>query len=179
MYDPSIGRGVNRNQGMARIAFLGIQIFWLLILGTVGDVISKVVFLKYLSHYIYFLLHACGFWMESFVTLRAFSPFSSLFPFGSRGVREGFCVPFLLRMCMRFSFIFISSFMIFVASILHNECMFPWASDCAHVDEIGCSYVRDSINSSREGIFQVALEVNLTEWNVKIHRIQVQAWREW
>jgi hypothetical protein len=29
-----------------------------------------------------------------------------------------------------------------------------------------CFYVKDSINSSREGIFQVAPEANLNEWNV-------------
>jgi hypothetical protein len=71
------------------------------------------------------------------VTVRAFLPFSSLFPFGSRGIGEGFCVPFLLRMCMRFPFIFIFIFMIFLASIMHSECMHPWAFDCAHVDELG------------------------------------------
>jgi hypothetical protein len=32
-----------------------------------------------------------------------------------------------------------------------------------------CSCVRDSINSSREGIFQVALEVNMTVWNVDMN----------
>jgi hypothetical protein len=49
---PSIGRGVDGNQGMARITFLGIQIFWLLLLCTLGDAISKVVLLKYLRHHI-------------------------------------------------------------------------------------------------------------------------------
>jgi hypothetical protein len=68
------------------------------------------------------------------MTICASLPFSSLFPFGSRGIGEGFCVPLLLRMCMRFPFIFI--FMIFVASILHSECMCLWAFDCAHVDEL-------------------------------------------
>ena len=81
--------------------------------------------------------HACEFWMESFVRVRAFLPFSSLFPFGSKGIGEGFCVPFLLRMWMSFLFIFIFGFMIFLASIMHSECMFPWAFDCAHVDELG------------------------------------------
>ena len=141
---------------MARIAFLGILIFWLLLLGTLEDVISKVVLMKYLRHHIYFFFHACVFRMESFVTRCAFLPFSSLFPFGSRGISEGFCVPFLLRMCMIFPFIFIFRFLIFVASIMHSECMHPWAFDC----------VRDSIKSSREGIFQVAPEVNMIVWNV-------------
>ena len=50
IYDLSIGRGVDGNQGMARIAFLRIQIFWLLLLGTLEDAISKVVLLKYLRH---------------------------------------------------------------------------------------------------------------------------------
>jgi hypothetical protein len=31
------------------------------------------------------------------------------------------------------------------------------------------SYVRDSKNSSREGIFQVGPEENLTEWNVDMN----------
>jgi hypothetical protein len=75
--------------------------------------------------------------MESFVTVHAFIPLSPLFPFGSGGIGEGFCVPFLLRMCMRFSFIFIFRFLIFVVAILHNECMSTWAFDCAHVDELG------------------------------------------
>jgi hypothetical protein len=60
---------------------------------------------------------------------------SPLFPFGSGGISEGFCVRFILRMCMRFSFIFIFIFMIFLASIMHSECMRPWAFHCAHVDE--------------------------------------------
>jgi hypothetical protein len=37
---------------------------------------------------------------------------------------------------MRFLFIFIFRFMIFVDAIMHSECMHPWAFDCAHVDEI-------------------------------------------
>jgi hypothetical protein len=114
-----------------------IQIFWLLLLGTLGDAISKVVLLKYLRHHIYFFLHACKFRMEYFVTIRAFLPFSSLFPFGSGGIDEGFCVPFLLQMCMRFLFLFIFRFLIFVASIMHSEWMCTWAFDCAHVDELG------------------------------------------
>ena len=130
-------RGVDGNQGMTRIAFLGIQIFWLLLLGTLGDAISKVVLLKYLRHQIYFIFHACGFRMESFVTVCEFLPFTSLFPFGSGGIGEGFCVPFLLCMCMRFSLVFIFRFLIFVSAIMHSECMHPWAFDCAHVDELG------------------------------------------
>jgi hypothetical protein len=55
---------------------------------------------------------------------------SPLFFFGSGGIGEGFCVPFLIRMYMRFP-------LIFVASILHSECMHLWAFDCAHVDEFG------------------------------------------
>jgi hypothetical protein len=94
---------------------------------------------------------------------------SPLFPFGFGGIDEKFCVPLLLRMCMRFSFIFIFRFMIFVSTIMHSECMHPWAFDCAHVDELGFSCVRDLINSSREGIFQVALEANLTVWNVDMN----------
>jgi hypothetical protein len=71
------------------------------------------------------------------MTVRAFLPFSFLFPFGTGGISEGFCAPFLLQMCMRFSIIFIFRFMIFVASIMNSECMWPWAFDCAHVDELG------------------------------------------
>jgi hypothetical protein len=71
------------------------------------------------------------------VTVRAFLPFSSLFPFGSRGIGEGFCVPFLLQMCMRFPFVFIFLFMIFMAAILHNECTCLWAFYFSHVDEVG------------------------------------------
>ena len=138
IYDPSIGRGVDCNQGMARIVVLGIQLFWLLLLCTLGDDISKAVFLKYLRHHIYLFLHACRFQMDSLVVVCAFLSFSSLFSFGSRGISEGFCVPFLLRMCMRFSFIFIFRFIIFVSVIMHSECMCPWAFDCApHVDELG------------------------------------------
>jgi hypothetical protein len=40
-------------------------------------------------------------------------------------------------MCMIFPFIFIFIFLIFVAAIMHGECMHPWAFDCAHVDELG------------------------------------------
>jgi hypothetical protein len=75
--------------------------------------------------------------MESFVTVCAFLSFSSLFSFGSRGISEGFCVPFLLCMCMRFPLIFIFRFLIFVVFIMHSKCMCPWAFDCAHVDELG------------------------------------------
>jgi hypothetical protein len=35
---------------MARISFLGILIFCLLLLGTLEDAISKAILLKYLSH---------------------------------------------------------------------------------------------------------------------------------
>jgi hypothetical protein len=83
-------RGVDGNQSMARISFLGILIFWILLLGTLGDEISKVVLLKYLGHLIYLFLHTCGFWMESFMEVSAFLPFSSLSTFGSRGIVEGF-----------------------------------------------------------------------------------------
>jgi hypothetical protein len=75
--------------------------------------------------------------MKSFVTVRAFLPFSSLFPFGSRGISEGFCVPFLLRICMSFPFIFIFRFLIFLDAIMLSEWMLPLAFDCAHVDELG------------------------------------------
>jgi hypothetical protein len=50
IYDPSIERGVDGNQGISRIAFLGILILSLLLLGTLGDGISKVVLLKYVGH---------------------------------------------------------------------------------------------------------------------------------
>jgi hypothetical protein len=118
---------------MARIDFLGIQIFWLLLLGTLGDAISKVVFLKYLRHNIYFF--SCmrilnGILFDS-------TCISPLLPFEFRSIDEGFFVPFLLRMCMRFLVIFIFRFLIFLAAIMHNECMCPWAFDCAHVDELG------------------------------------------
>jgi hypothetical protein len=75
--------------------------------------------------------------MESSVTICEFLSFSSLFSFESGGISERFCVPFLLRMCMSFLLIFIFRFIIFVAAIMHNECMRPWAFDCAHVDEFG------------------------------------------
>jgi hypothetical protein len=71
------------------------------------------------------------------VTLRAFIPFSSLFSFGSEGIGERFYVPFLIQMCMSFPFIFIFRFRIFLAAIMHSECMCPWDFDCAHVDELG------------------------------------------
>jgi hypothetical protein len=141
---------------MARIAFLGIQIFWLLLLGSIGDVISKVVLLKYLRNHVYLFFHVCGFQMESFVTVRAFLPFSSIFPFGSRGIGEGFCVPFLLWMCMSFPFVFIFRFLIFVAAIMHNECMCPWAFDCYHDDELGlllCQRFDKVLKRRHEGIF--------------------------
>jgi hypothetical protein len=75
--------------------------------------------------------------MESFVTICALLSFSSLFFFVFGGIGEGFCVPFLLRMCMRFLLIFIFRFMIFVAAIMHSKCMRHWAFYCAHVDELG------------------------------------------
>jgi hypothetical protein len=96
-----------------------------------------VVLMKYLRHQIYLFFHACRFWMESFVIVRAFLPFFSLFSFGSRGIDEGFCAPFLLQMSMRFLLIFIFIFMMFVAAIMHNECMHPWAFYFTHVDELG------------------------------------------
>jgi hypothetical protein len=71
------------------------------------------------------------------VTICAFLPFSSLFSFGSGGIDEGFYVPFLLRMCMRFLFVFIFRYMIFVAVIFHSECMCLWAFDFAHVNDLG------------------------------------------
>jgi hypothetical protein len=75
--------------------------------------------------------------MESFVTVCAFLSFYSLFSFGSGGISEGFNVPFLLHMCMRFPIIFVFRVLIFLAAIMHSECMLPWAFDCAHVDELG------------------------------------------
>jgi hypothetical protein len=75
--------------------------------------------------------------MESFVTVRAFLPFYSLFPFGSGGIGEWFYVPFLLQMCIIFHFVFIFRFLIFVSSILHSEYMNLWAFDFSHVDELG------------------------------------------
>jgi hypothetical protein len=90
IYDPSIGRRVDGNQSMARIVFLQILIFWLPLLGTLEDAISKVVLLKYLGHLIYLFLHTCGFWMESFMEVSAFLPFSYLSTFGSGGIIEGF-----------------------------------------------------------------------------------------
>ena len=60
-----------------------------------------------------------------------------LFPFGSGVIDEGFCVPFLLWMCMSFNFVFIFRFLIFMAAILHSECMRLWAFDFSHVDELG------------------------------------------
>jgi hypothetical protein len=53
-----------------------------------------------------------------------------------------------------------------LASIMHSECMRPWAFDFSHVESLVFSCVRDSIKSSREGIFQVDPKVNLTVWNV-------------
>jgi hypothetical protein len=97
------------------------------------------------------------------VTVRAFLPFSPLFPFESRGIGEGFFVPFLLRMCMIIFFLFIFRFLIFLVSIFHSECMFPWAFDCAHFDELGFLLCHGFDKSSREGIFQVAAEVNMIE----------------
>jgi hypothetical protein len=100
------------------------------------------------------------------VTIHAFFHFSSLSPFGSRGIGEGFCVPFLFWMCMIFIFFFIFRFMILVASILHSKYMPIWAFDFSHVHELGLLSCQGFDKSSREGIFQVAPEVILTEWNV-------------
>jgi hypothetical protein len=75
---------------MVRIAFLGILILWLLLLGTLRDAISKVLLLKYLGHLIYLFLHTCRFCMESFMVVSAFLPLSSLSTFGFRGIVEGF-----------------------------------------------------------------------------------------
>jgi hypothetical protein len=71
------------------------------------------------------------------VTVCAFLSFSSLFSFGSGGIGEGFCVPLLLHVCMIFPLIFIFIFLIFLAAIMHSECMCHWAFDCTHVDELG------------------------------------------
>jgi hypothetical protein len=59
---------------MARISFPRILIFWILLLGTLKDVISKVVLLNYLCHLIYMFLHTCGLWMESFIPFLPFPP---------------------------------------------------------------------------------------------------------
>jgi hypothetical protein len=75
--------------------------------------------------------------MESFMEVCAFLPFSSLSTFGSRGIGEGFCVPFLLQICMSFHFVFIFIFMILMVAILHNKFMCLWAFDFAYVDELG------------------------------------------
>ena len=104
--------------------------------------------------------------MESFVTVRAFLSFSSHFPFGFGGIGEGFCVSFLLRMCMSFPFIFILDFFyLWLPSCTMSACALgPLIMPM--LMSLVCSCVRDSIKSSRKGIFQVAPEVNLTVWNV-------------
>jgi hypothetical protein len=98
--------------------------------------------------------------MESFVKVCAFLSFSFPFSFGSVGIGESFCVPFLLRMCMIFLLIFIFRFLIFVSAIMHSECMNPWAFYCTlgpliapMLMSLVFSCVKDWIKSSREDIF--------------------------
>jgi hypothetical protein len=133
----SIGRGVDGNQSMARIAFFGILIFWLFLIGTPSGWDLQGFLLKYLGHLIYLFLHTCRFWMESFMAVSAFLPFSSLFTFGSGGIVEVFLVPFLLWICMCFPFVFVFRFLILMtATILHSKCMHFWAFDFVHIDEL-------------------------------------------
>jgi hypothetical protein len=91
-----------------------------------------------------------------------FLPFTSLSTFGSEGIDEGVLVPFLLRIFMRFHVVFI---FIFIASCTVIACtfgllIFPMLMSLVF------SSVKDLINSSREGIFEVTSEENLIEWNV-------------
>jgi hypothetical protein len=81
---------------------------------------------------------------------------------------------------MNFPFVFIIiSMILMINSILHNKCICLWAFDFPMLMILVQSCVRDLINSSREGIFQVDPEVNLTEWNVdtvnvlNLHRIDL------
>ena len=111
-------------------------------------------------------MHACRFWMESFMTVRTFLPFSSLSTFGSRGIGEGFWVPSLLQMGMSFPFVFIFRFLILMASIFHSKCIHLWAFDFSHVDELGFLLCQGFDKFLKRRHFQVAPEVNMTVWNV-------------
>jgi hypothetical protein len=71
------------------------------------------------------------------VIVRAFLPFSSLLPLEFGGISEGFCVPFLILLCMIFLFILIFIFFIFLDEIFHSECMHLWVFDFSHVHELG------------------------------------------
>jgi hypothetical protein len=80
-------RGVDGNQDMDIIAFIGILIFWLLLLGTLGDAISKVSFAEVfgsLDLYFYSYMRILD------GILYGSKCISSLSTFGSGGIVEGF-----------------------------------------------------------------------------------------
>ena len=117
-----------------------------LLLGSLWNAIPKVVLQKYLGHLIYLLLHAWVFWMETFPKICAFLQFLQFFTFGSKGIIEGFGVPFLLWICMCLSFVFRSLFWV-MTPIIHNKNMCLGALDFSHTDEL-VFFLRQRFNKS-------------------------------
>ena len=77
------------------------------LLGTLRDVIPKVVLLQDFYHLVNFFLHARGFWMESSVIVGEFVSFLPFLISRARGVIEGLGVPFLIWMGMHFPLVFL------------------------------------------------------------------------
>ena len=77
------------------------------LLGTMRDVVRRVVLRKDSYHLFNLFLHARGFRMESSVIVGAFVSFVPFLISGARGVIEGLGVPFLLWMGLRFSLVFL------------------------------------------------------------------------
>ena len=86
--------------------------------------------------------------MESFLAVCAFLHFLPFFTFGSRGIIEGFGVPFLLWICMCLSFVFgfKSLFWVMIA-IMHSKSMCLGALDFSHTDEL-VLFLRQRFNKS-------------------------------
>ena len=77
------------------------------LLGTLRDVVHKVVLLKDFCHLVNLFLHAGGFRMESSVTVGEFVLFLPFLISRAGGVIEGLGVPFLLCMGMHISLVFL------------------------------------------------------------------------
>jgi hypothetical protein len=76
--------------------------------------------------------------MIAIVAVTAFGiPFISFSTFGTRGIIEGFGVPFILWLCMFISLAFFLGLQIAcVVSLMHNKCMCIGYLDYPHLDEV-------------------------------------------
>jgi len=70
IYNPWIKWGINCNQSMM-ITFMRSKIFFLLLLDSLWNEVSKVVLLKCMYHKIDLFLHTCGFFMIRFIEVSA------------------------------------------------------------------------------------------------------------